>query len=82
MPWVRLLMNVVDDDVLDIHNFFHIEKFAQTAENKSTIKKKLSTYDENPLLKLEKHVDDYDDYTLRQIGFCAKWNLDNYCKHE
>lgn len=58
-----------------------IEKFAQTAENKSTIKKKLSQYDENPLVKLEKLVDDESDFTLRQIGFCAKWSLDNYCEY-
>lgn len=57
-----------------------LEKFAQTAENKSTIKRKLSTFADNPLVKLEELVDDDKDFTLRQIGFCAKWSLDNYCE--
>lgn len=30
---------------------------------------------------LEKFVDD-DDYILRQIGFCARWCLDNYCEYK
>jgi hypothetical protein len=32
---------------------------------------------ENPLVKLEKHVDVEDDWILRQVGFCAQWSLDN-----
>ena len=57
-----------------------LEKFAQTAENKSTIKRRFSSYPEHPLLKLEQYYNESNDYTMRQIGFCAKWSLDNSCK--
>ena len=33
--------------------------------------------EENPLVKLEQHVDVEDDWILRQVGFCAQWSLDN-----
>lgn len=78
-----LLKNItVEDTPKDVKLFslISLEKFAQTAENKSTIKKKLLSYPEHPLLKLEKYVNDMDDFTLRQIGFCSKWSLDNYCE--
>jgi len=32
---------------------------------------------ENPLVKLEQHVEEEDDWILRQVGFCAQWSLDN-----
>jgi hypothetical protein len=77
-----LLKNITEERPKDVRLFslIALEKFAQTAENKSTIKKKLLSYPEHPLLKLEKHVSDMDDFTLRQIGFCSQWSLDNYCK--
>lgn len=53
-----------------------LEKFAQTTENKVTIKKRLQSEDKNPLLRLEKWVLS-DNYLERQIGFCAQWCLDN-----
>lgn len=56
-----------------------LEKFAQKSENKATIKRKLAMFPENPLLRLERHANS-DDYTLRQVGYCARWCLDNYCK--
>lgn len=79
-----LMKNISSDDTpLDVKLFslIAIEKFAQTAENKSTIKRKLASYPEHPLLKLEKYVSATDDFVLRQIGFCAKWSLDNYCEY-
>lgn len=54
-----------------------LEKFAQTSENKATIKKTLSDHPRNPLINLEKHAND-SDFIMRQIGFCARWCLDNY----
>lgn len=77
-----LLENVIEERPKDVKLFslIAIEKFAQTAENKSTIKKKLLAYPDHPLAKLETHVNNTEDFTLRQIGFCAQWSLDNYCK--
>jgi RING finger and SPRY domain-containing protein 1 len=77
-----LMNNITEDKPKDIKLFslIALEKFAQTAENKSTIKRKLLSYPEHPLLKLEMHANDTDDFTLRQIGFCSKWSLDNYCE--
>lgn len=57
-----------------------LEKFAQTSENKATIKKKLALLPENPLVRLERHTDS-NNFTLRQVGFCARWCLDNYCEY-
>ncbi|KAF9804823.1 hypothetical protein SFRURICE_007726 [Spodoptera frugiperda] len=53
-----------------------LEKFAHTTENKLTIKERLNKEDDNPLLLLERHANS-QDYTWRQVGFCAKWALDN-----
>lgn len=57
-----------------------LEKFAQKSENKATIKRKLAMFPENPLLRLERHANS-SDFTLRQVGYCARWCLDNYCKY-
>ena len=57
-----------------------LEKFAQTSENKITIVKQLNSLDKHPLLILEPWADNYQDYMQRQVGFCAKWCLDNLCK--
>jgi hypothetical protein len=78
-----LLQNISSDEIpkdVKLFSLIALEKFAQTAENKSTIKKKLASYQEHPLLKLENYSSESDDFTLRQIGFCAKWSLDNYCE--
>lgn len=78
-----LLKNITDEntpkDVM-LFSLIALEKFAQTAENKSTIKRKLLSYPEHPLLHLETHAEESEDFTMRQIGFCAKWSLDNYCE--
>ncbi|XP_026727830.1 RING finger and SPRY domain-containing protein 1-like [Trichoplusia ni] len=53
-----------------------LEKFAHSTENKVTIKKRLDTQEEHPLLALEQYADS-TDYIWRQVGFAAKWALDN-----
>ncbi|CAH2035287.1 unnamed protein product, partial [Iphiclides podalirius] len=53
-----------------------LEKFAHTTENKLNIKSRLEKEAENPLLVLETYAD-CDDEMWRQVGFCAKWALDN-----
>lgn len=77
-----LLKNITEETPKDVMLFslIALEKFAQTAENKSTIKRKLLSYPEHPLLKLEKFSQESKDFTMRQIGFCAQWSLDNYCE--
>jgi RING finger and SPRY domain-containing protein 1 len=77
-----LLKNITEETPKDVMLFslIALEKFAQTAENKSTIKRKLLSYPEHPLLRLEKYVDETKDLTMRQIGFCAQWSMDNYCE--
>lgn len=79
-----LLKNITEETPKDVMLFslIALEKFAQTAENKSTIKRKLLSYPEHPLLKLEKFSNEANDFTMRQIGFCAQWSLDNYCKSQ
>jgi len=54
-----------------------LEKFAQTSENKITIVKQLNSLEKHPLQILEPWADNYQDYMQRQVGFCAKWCLDN-----
>ena len=64
-----------------IFSIIALEKFAQTSENKITIVKQLNSLEKlNPLLILEPWADTYQDYMQRQVGFCAKWCLDNLCK--
>lgn len=77
-----LLKNITEETPKDVMLFslIALEKFAQTAENKSTIKRKLLSYPEHPLLRLEKFASDENDFTMRQIGFCARWSMDNYCE--
>jgi len=62
-----------------IFSIIAMEKFAQTSENKITIVKQLNSLEKlNPLLILEPWADTYQDYMQRQVGFCAKWCLDNF----
>ena len=64
-----------------IFSIIALEKFAQTSENKITIVKQLNSLEKlNPLLILEPWADTYQNYMQRQVGFCAKWCLDNLCK--
>ncbi|KAI4493323.1 hypothetical protein M0802_009491 [Mischocyttarus mexicanus] len=59
-----------------LYSLIALEKFAQTSENKITIKKRLIAEKQNPLLELEKWAADFH-YVKRQVGFCAQWCLDN-----
>jgi len=77
------LLGNLDDGInpdITLFSLIALEKFAQTSENKATIKRKLNNFPENPLVKYEKYCDSSlnSDYTLRQVGFCARWCLDNY----
>eukprot|EP00088_Acartia_fossae_P005691 TRINITY_DN1256_c0_g1_i3.p1 TRINITY_DN1256_c0_g1~~TRINITY_DN1256_c0_g1_i3.p1 ORF type:complete len:525 (+),score=95.06 TRINITY_DN1256_c0_g1_i3:1796-3370(+) len=56
-----------------------LEKFTQTSENKSKIRKRLSVMNngEHPLMRLERYRHEEENLILRQIGFCAQWCLDN-----
>ncbi|XP_014369907.2 RING finger and SPRY domain-containing protein 1-like isoform X1 [Papilio machaon] len=56
--------------------FLTLEKFAVTSENKIKIEQKLAQLGRNPLLDLLEY-DNSDDCVWRQIGFCARWALDN-----
>lgn len=49
-------------------------------ENKITIKKRLMAEKSNPLLELEKWAVE-THYVRRQVGFCARWCLDNLCNY-
>ncbi|XP_045784180.1 RING finger and SPRY domain-containing protein 1-like [Maniola jurtina] len=53
-----------------------VQKFAHTTENKLTIKSRLEEFQQHPLLKLEDFAN-IDHWLWRQVGFCAKWALDN-----
>ncbi|TGZ54977.1 RING finger and SPRY domain-containing protein 1 [Temnothorax longispinosus] len=59
-----------------LYSLIALEKFAQTSENKITIKKRLMAEKQNPLLELEKWATE-THYVRRQVGFCAQWCLDN-----
>ncbi|XP_043461440.1 RING finger and SPRY domain-containing protein 1-like [Leptopilina heterotoma] len=72
---VSNLRNDVEPYVV-LHSLIGLEKFAQTSENKITIKKRLLAENPNPLLELEKWVN-ATNYVKRQVGFCAQWSLDN-----
>jgi len=54
-----------------------LEKFSQTSENKVTVLKRFGTMEKHPLLFLESWSDDESDFNKRQVGFCAKYCLDN-----
>ncbi|XP_071446628.1 RING finger and SPRY domain-containing protein 1-like [Hetaerina americana] len=73
-----LISNLVEDvnPSVILFSLIALEKFAQTSENKMTIKKRLKAEEVNPLLKLEEMVDS-EDLVKRQVGFCAQWCLDN-----
>ncbi|KAL4235228.1 RING finger and SPRY domain-containing protein 1 [Mactra antiquata] len=62
--------------VIILHSLVALEKFAQTSENKITVTKCLMSLDPNPLIVLESLWHD-KDYLKREVGFCARWCLDN-----
>ncbi|XP_061166656.1 RING finger and SPRY domain-containing protein 1-like [Saccostrea echinata] len=73
-----LLSNLNDklEPAVILHALVALEKFAQTSENKTTINKSLRECDPNPLEILEKWWR-HEKYSLREVGFCARWCLDN-----
>ncbi|KOX73499.1 RING finger and SPRY domain-containing protein 1 [Melipona quadrifasciata] len=64
------------DPYVVLYSLIALEKFAHTSENKITIKKRLMAEKPNPLLELEKWATE-NHYVRRQVGFCARWCLDN-----
>jgi RING finger and SPRY domain-containing protein 1 len=73
----RNLDDGINSDIV-LFSLIALEKFAQTSENKGTIKRKLAQLSENPLVRLELFSNSAEDFVMRQVGFCAKWCLDNY----
>ncbi|XP_026473352.1 RING finger and SPRY domain-containing protein 1-like [Ctenocephalides felis] len=73
-----LINNLISSPDLHVILFslIALEKFAQTSENKATIKKKLSSHPVNPLYKFEALCSS-ESCLERQVGFCARWCLDN-----
>lgn len=73
-----LISNLSDklDPAVILHSLVALEKFAQTSENKATINKCLRECNPCPLEVLEKWWR-HDKYSLREVGFCAQWCLDN-----
>ncbi len=63
-----------------MYSLVAMEKFAQTSENKVTIQRRLAREEEHPLLSLEVLASE-EDCPRRQVGFCARWSLDNLCKY-
>lgn len=66
----------VRDPAVALHSLVALEKFAQTGENKSAIRRALGAASW-PLLDLERWRDDEHNLVRRQVGFCAQWCLDN-----
>lgn len=62
--------------VIVLHSLVALEKFAQTSENKATVMKALLSVEPNPLETLETLWHE-KDYLKREVGFCARWCLDN-----
>lgn len=67
-----------NDPNVILYSLVALEKFSQTTDNKMKLVKKLNQLGvDNPLLKLEKLAQS-SDFVEQQVGFCAKWDLDNY----
>ncbi|XP_033754657.1 RING finger and SPRY domain-containing protein 1-like [Pecten maximus] len=62
--------------VVILHSLVALEKFAQTSENKATTNRALQRKSPNEIEELEKWWQ-HADYQKREVGFCAKWCLDN-----
>ena len=58
-------------------NYFLVQYV--TAENKVVIQKYLDIETKNPLIKLENLVKS-ENHVEAQVGFCARWLLDNICE--
>ncbi|XP_052816971.1 RING finger and SPRY domain-containing protein 1-like [Mya arenaria] len=69
-------LNMSRPAVIVLHSIVALEKFAQTSENKVTIMQRLESLNPNPLERLEGLWADRD-FRKREVGFCARWCLDN-----
>lgn len=65
-----------DSPVVILHSIVAMEKFAETSQNKVTINKVLKSEPENLLMSLEKWYRSSQS-EKQEVGFCAKWLLDN-----
>ncbi|KAL5022381.1 hypothetical protein ScPMuIL_001536 [Solemya velum] len=63
-------------EVVVLHSIVALEKFSQTSENKVTINKSLQSKEPNPLVVLEEWWKDPSQLRW-EVGFCARWCLDN-----
>ncbi|XP_064640235.1 RING finger and SPRY domain-containing protein 1-like [Lineus longissimus] len=69
-------MNSLCNECVTLHSLIALEKFSQTSENKVTISKKLNEIEPN-LLEFFEDWCNHSSYTKREVGFCARWCLDN-----
>ena len=74
------MQNFETDPYVILFSLIALEKFAQTSENKATIKRRLDAEETSPLIQLEKWKNS-EHYVRRQVGFCAQWALDNLCEY-
>ncbi|XP_071488869.1 LOW QUALITY PROTEIN: RING finger and SPRY domain-containing protein 1-like [Diadema antillarum] len=73
---IDYLFNILTSEVhpqITLYVLIALEKFSQTSENKLTIKKAGIAEKLVPLVQWA----DGKDLDLRQVGFCARWCLDN-----
>lgn len=67
-----------NEPIVILHSLIALEKFSQTKDNKTIIDNKLKAMgSKNTLLILEKYYDS-SEFIKHQVGFCAKYCLDNY----
>lgn len=69
-------LTIDTDPYVILFSLIALEKFAQTSENKATIKRRLQQESPSPLIVLESWREE-THYVKRQVGFCAQWCLDN-----
>lgn len=66
----------INHPVVILHSIIALEKFAQTSENKVMITQCLQKIPTHPLVSLQEWGNN-SNYTKREVGFCARWCLDN-----
>ncbi|XP_074646208.1 RING finger and SPRY domain-containing protein 1-like [Tubulanus polymorphus] len=69
-------LNVLCHEHVILHSMIALEKFAQTSENKLTLVKRFSETNSQLLELFETWCNDAN-YSKREVGFCARWCLDN-----
>ncbi|XP_025114560.1 RING finger and SPRY domain-containing protein 1-like [Pomacea canaliculata] len=69
-------LNPINHPVVILHSIIALEKFAQTSENKVTVSQLLQRMPVHPLEVLQDWSRD-PNYSKREVGFCARWCLDN-----